>query len=200
VKWAGPEFEVTLDLALSLMASNMSSATRIPTIEKRSWRVRLVAEFENLLIIVSYLWVLLAVLQLHKGMVLAAYGIRYRYSEGMVFALVNAVVLGKFMLIGEALHAGERLQSKPLLYSTLFRTAIFTLILVACHVLEELLVALWHGESVSTIPDLKLVEIISMVLIAFVVLMPFFAFTELRRVVGKTELKSLLLERKFGGR
>lgn len=183
-----------------MLASNLSSPSRVPAVEKRSWRVKLVEEFQNLLVIVAYIWVLLAVFQLHKGMVLAANGISYSYSAGMVFALVNAVVLGKFMLFAEALHAGEGWRSKPLLHSTLFAAAVFAMILVVCHVLEEVLVAAWHGDSVSTIPDAKLVEILSLGLMAFVALIPFFAFRELQRVIGKNELKSLLLQRKLHSR
>ena len=183
-----------------MLASNLSSPSKPPAVDKRTLRVKLVEEFENLLTIVAYLWVLLAVLQLHKAMVLAGHGISYSYSAGMVFALVNAVVLSKFMMTAEALHAGERWQSKPLLYSTLFRAAVIAMILVACHVLEELLVAIWHSESVSTIPDAKLVEILSLGLIAFVALIPLCAFRELQRVIGKNELKSLLLQRKLDSR
>ena len=182
------------------MASNLGSASRVPSVDKGGWRVKLVAEFESMLIIVAYLWVLLTVLQLHKGMVLAANGISYSYSQGMVFALVNAAVLGKFMLIAEALHAGERWQSKSLLYSTLFHSAVFAVILVACHMLEELLKAVWRGEPISRIPDAKLVEVLSLGLMAFVVLIPFFAFRELQRVIGKTELKSLFLQRRLVSR
>ena len=74
-------------------------------LEKHNWKARVAEEFGRFLAIAAYLFVLLAVLQLHRGMILMSYGISYSYSQGMIFALVNALVLGKFMLIGEALHA-----------------------------------------------------------------------------------------------
>ena len=163
-------------------------------LEKHNWKARIAEEFEKLLVIVAYLWVLLVVLQLHRGLILMSYGISYSYSQGMIFALVNSLVLGKFMLIAETLHAGERWQSKTLLYSTLFRSAVFAVILVACHVLEEGLVAVWRGRSFWGGPEMGLSEIFSLGLIGFVVLIPFSAFRELQRVVGKTELKSLFLQ------
>lgn len=163
-------------------------------LEKHNWKAKVIEEFEKLLAIVAYLFVLLVVLQLHRGIILMSYGLSYSYSQGMIFALVNALVLGKFMLIAEALHAGERWQSKTLLYSTLFRSAVFAVILVACHVLEEGLVAVWRGRSFWASSEMNLIEILSLGLIAFVVLIPFFAFRELQRVIGKTELKSLFLQ------
>ena len=163
-------------------------------LEKHNWKARVVEEVEKFLAIAAYLWVLLAVLQLHRGIILMSYGISYSYSQGMIFALVNAFVLGKFMLIAEALHAGERWRLETLLYSTLFRSAVFAVILVACHVLEEGIVAVWRGRSFWGSPEMNLIEILSLGLIAFVVLIPLSAFRELQRVIGKAELKSLFLQ------
>ena len=82
---------------------------------------------------------------------------------------------------------------KPLLYSTLFRSAVLAAILVACHLLEEGIVAVWRGRSFWGGPKLNLIELLSLGLIAFVVLIPFSAFRELQRVIGNAELKSLFL-------
>jgi hypothetical protein len=162
-------------------------------LEKRNWKARVANEFESFLAIAAYLWVLLAVLQLHRGMILMSYGISYSYLEGMMFALVNALVLGKFMLIAEALHAAGRWRIKTLLYSTLFRSAVLAAILVACHLLEEGIVAVWRGRSFWGGPKMNLIGFLSLGLIAFVVLIPFSAFRELQSVIGKAELKSLFL-------
>jgi hypothetical protein len=169
----------------------------MPNPEKRSWKAKLLAEFENLLAIVAYLFVLFAVFQLHTAMILVSRGINYSYSQGIIFALVNALVLGKFMLIAEALHAGKEWQSRALLYSTLFRSVGMAVILVICHLLEEGLVAIWHGRSFFAAPDMNFIEILSLGLVMFVVLIPFFAFRELQRVLGKAELKSLFLQHKI---
>jgi hypothetical protein len=162
-------------------------------LEKRNWKARVADEFARFLAIAGYLWVLLAVLQLHRGMILMGYGISYSYLKGLVFALVNALILGKFMLIAEALHAAGRWRIKTLLYSTLFRSAVLAAILVACHLLEEGIVAVWRGRSFWGGPKMNLIEFLSLGLIAFVVLIPFSAFRELQCVIGKAELKSLFL-------
>jgi len=163
-------------------------------LEKRSWKAKVVEEFRRLFAIVAYVWVLLAVLQLHKGIILARYDMNYSYSEGLIFAFVNAWVLAKFLLIAEALHSRLRWRSKALLYSTLLRSAVLAVILVACYVLEEGLVAIWRGKSFWSTPETNLTEILSFGFIAFVVLLPFAAFRELQRVIGTAELKSLFLQ------
>lgn len=64
--------------------------------------------------------------------------------------LINALVLAKFMLIAEAaklgsLTVGRRLGEGPLVYAILYRSLLFTAVLMAAYVLEELLVGAWHG-------------------------------------------------------
>jgi hypothetical protein len=163
---------------------------------RRNWKELLAREFKRLFFIVLYLWVLLTVFQLHRAIILASHGISFSYQQGLIFALVNALVLGKFMAVAEALHAGERWQGKPLLYSVLFKSAVFSGILLGCHVLERVLVAAWHSTSLGRAFEvLSLVEVLLLGFMVFVVLIPFFAARELIRVLGKERMKSLF----FGG-
>lgn len=163
---------------------------------RQNWKEWLVKEFKNLFVTVVYLSILLTVFQLHRAMILSSHGISYDYGRGLLFAVVNALVLGKFMIIAEALHVGKRWHSRPLLHSILFKSAVFALILLACHLLEGLLVAAWHvGSLALALREQTLKETFSLGVVAFVVLIPFFAAKEMIRVVGKTEMKSLLLSR-----
>jgi len=164
---------------------------------KVNWKSRILDEMRKLMVIVLYLWVMLFVFQLHKTMVLLNEGIYYGYLQGLVFALVNALILGKFMLIAEALHAGERWEHKPLLYSIVFKAAVFSAILLACHLLEESVVKIWHSKTwAAATPDLSagvIGEVFTMTLMAFVTLIPFFAARELARVLGKQKIRELFL-------
>ena len=167
--------------------------------EKRSRKQRLGEELKKLSIVVIYLWVLLTVFSLHRAMILAEYGISYNYLEELGFALVNGWIMAKSMLIAEALHAGEQLHSKPLLHSILFKSAVFSIILMVCHTMEQLVVKIWHERSFpKSLADLSgrtLNDMFSLGLIVFVVLIPFFAAREFSRVLGRGQLKSLLLRR-----
>jgi hypothetical protein len=105
--------------------------------------------------------------------------------------------MGKGILIGQALHAGEPLRKRHLIYSVLHKSAVFALLLLCFDIVEEVIVCLIHGESmVASIPQLGGGELEGKILVgimAFVVSIPFFLFAELERVLGKDSLHSLIL-------
>jgi len=112
------------------------------------------------------------------------------------FAFINAVILAKFMWLGEILHAGKKAAGKALLYSTLWNSVLFAVILMACHLLEEALLKLWHGQSIvdsfsETVADPR--ALFASALLVFVVLIPFFFAKGLIEILGRDEIKRLLL-------
>ena len=165
--------------------------------KKTGWKERLLEELKKLSIIAVYLWVLLSVFVVYRAIILNDYHISD--PEKLGFALINALILAKFILIADAFHAGKKFESLPLLYSILFKSALFSVILMVCHIVEEVLVRMWHGKSfVESLPEVggaALNDIFSLGIIMFVVLIPFFTARELIRVLGKDTLKALLLAR-----
>jgi len=113
--------------------------------EKPGWKKRALNELRKLSITVIYLWILLSVFTLHREIILASYHINYSAKFG--FAFINAVILAKFMWLGEILHVEKKAAGKALLYSTLWNAALFAVILMVCHLVEEALVKVWHGHS-----------------------------------------------------
>jgi len=159
-----------------------------------SWKKRIIDELRKLSITVIYIWVLLSVFTLHREVILANYHINYSAKFG--FAFINAVILAKFMWLGEILHAGKRAAGKALLYSTLWNSVLFAAILMVCHLLEEALLKLWHGQSIAdsfseTVADPR--SMFATALLVFVVLIPFFFAKGLIEILGKDEIKRLLL-------
>jgi hypothetical protein len=139
--------------------------------------------------------VLLTLFTLHREIILANYHINYSAKFG--FAFINAVILAKFMWLGEILHAEKKTARKALLYSTLWNSALFAVILMVCHLLEEALVKVWHGQSFAgsfseTVADPR--DVFATVLLMFVVLIPFFLAKGLIEILGKDEIKRLLLK------
>jgi hypothetical protein len=163
--------------------------------EKPGLKKRALDELRKLSITVIYIWVLLGVFTLHREIVLANYHVNYSAKFG--FAFINAVILAKFMWLGEILHAGKKAAGKALLYSMLWNSALFTVILIVCHLLEEALVKLWHGQSFAasfseTVADAR--DVFATMLLMFVVLIPFFFAKGLIEILGKDEIKRLLLK------
>ncbi|MBV8553366.1 MAG: hypothetical protein JOY54_18870 [Acidobacteriaceae bacterium] len=154
-------------------------------------------ELKEYLVITLYLWVIFVLLELHKSVVL---GERYIDIARQSFAIINALALGKVMLIARDLHLGEVVHDTSLIYPTLLKSALFSLLLAAFKILEDAAVGLYHGRSFSqSIEDLgggTWRGIFSLTAIVFVVLIPFFAFTELERVLGEGRLEQLFFRRR----
>src|SRR6516165_5385489 len=64
-------------------------------------------------------------------------------------ALINALVIAKVILIGEYAHLGKKHESRPLLFSALYKALMFGLLVFAFHLLEEAVKQLLHGEKVG---------------------------------------------------
>jgi VIT1/CCC1 family predicted Fe2+/Mn2+ transporter len=155
-----------------------------------------VEEGRQLLVIFLYLWVLLTLFSLHKAVIFNEDLLTYQ--QGL--ALINALALAKIILIGQKLHLGEPNRDAPVAVPALIKAAIFGLLLVAFHVVEETLIGVFHGktvrEAIPTIGDGSLQAILMTAIIATVGLIPFFAFVELERVLGTDELRTLLFGRR----
>jgi hypothetical protein len=163
--------------------------------EKPGWKKRALDELRKLSISIVYIWALLSVFTLHREIILAKYHINYSAKFG--FAFINAVILAKFMWLGEILHAGKQVAGKALLYSTLWNSALFAVILMVCHLVEEASVKAWHGQSFATsfsetVADPR--DVFATMLFMFVALIPFFFAKGLIEILGKDEIKRLLLK------
>jgi uncharacterized protein (DUF1810 family) len=152
-------------------------------------------ETRELFGIFIYLWVLLSLFSLHKALVLNEESLIYHQG----FALINALALAKVVLVAEFFHVGDKLKNRPLIYPIMFKSAVFAVILLCFHIIEETLIGVLHGktlsQSISNTGGGTLQGILMVGIIMFVVLTPFFAFRELGRAIGKEQLRSLL----FGG-
>lgn len=169
-------------------------ATATTTLKQRAYN-----EFKEFLLIAFYLWVVFALFLLYKSVILNE-SISY-VSRGV--ALVNALVLGKFVLIARALHLGDQADNAPLIYPTLLKAALFSILLACCKILEEAAVGLYHGKSFAqSIADLgggSLKGILTLTLLLFVMLIPFFACGELKRVLGEGKLGQLFFHPRPAG-
>ncbi len=168
---------------------------------KRSLIRRIPDEAKRLAGIFLYLWVLFGLFAIHESLVLAKHGIEYR-AYGLAF--INAWLLAKVVLVAEDLRVARGFEDRPLVYPILYKSIVFTCVLMAFYIVEKALVGLWHGtaiaESVSLIGGGSMAGMLSVAAIVAVALMPFFAFREIGRAIGKRELHELLFTRHVGQR
>jgi hypothetical protein len=117
------------------------------------------------------------------------------FAYGM--ALLNALVLSKIILIGELIHLGERSRNRALLFSTVDKAAVFTVLYLMFHLLEEGVRGSLHREGfLATIHADAFANIgglIARLLFVFFAFIPFFALMETRRVLGVDRFRELFL-------
>jgi hypothetical protein len=167
--------------------------------KKRSVKERAVQELRRFAVLSVYLWIFLSTLEIHRTLVLrgAVSSSELGYRTG--FALVKALVLAKFMLIAETVLVVKTFRNKALVYSILFRSAVYAAILVCMDILEEVIVAMFHGkpaaQGVSEVGGGGVEGIILVGIMAFVLLIPLFAFRAIADAIGEEQMKSLLLKK-----
>ena len=148
--------------------------------------------FTSFLGIAVYLFLLLGILALHEAVVSAKDGIEYHFYG---FAIINALVLGKVILVAEDLHFAEWFRERAPIYSILVKSAAFTILLLVFDIIEEEVVGMikgkTFGESFPHIGDGSPRAMFYMIIIFFIGLIPFFSFREIGRVFGERELRSL---------
>ncbi len=157
---------------------------------------RALHELKEYAIITLYLWVLFVLLGLYKRMLLQENGISLWNQS---FAIVNALIFGKVILIGQALNVGRRLTGFALIWVVVGRSLMFTILLILFHVAEEAIRAWFKGLPLTTsITDFgggTLLGFVTYGAIMFVALIPFFAFREVAQVVGADALWNLFFTR-----
>jgi len=141
----------------------------------------------------AYLWVVFTVFLVHEWIVLSDNHVGFTFYG---LATVNALALGKVMLVAEHFRFADQLKRKPLIYPIVYKTVAFTSLLLVIYVLEMILVGWVGGHGFfASMPALggSLVGTAALWLIFCVALLPFFAFKEFERAVGAEMIWKLLL-------
>lgn len=166
-------------------------------IPRRTVRQVIIEETKKFLAVAAYLWAIFALLVEYKSVILSEANVSIE-TRGL--ALINALALGKIIVIAEAFHLGEMAEDVPLIYPTVLKSALFSILLAGFKILEVGIVGLFHhrpfAESITEIGGGTLKGIICVTLIMFVVLVPFFAYGEVRRVLGQDRLRQLFFQQR----
>ena len=158
----------------------------------RSLKQKAYQQLREYLAITLYLWLVFGLFVLYKSILLSEHGFSLT-AYGM--ALFNALALGKIILVARALRFADYFKEKPLVYPTLLKSVAFALVLGCFKILEEVGVGWYHSksfsESISGIGGGTLGGILALMAILAVLLIPFFAFTELRQILAEDKLVRL---------
>lgn len=167
-------------------------------VQKRSLKDRVIVEVKNFAWIVFYSWVAISLFDIHKVIVLRTQHLESALHFKLGLNLLNAVVLGKVVLLGDTLKLAERFKNRALIYPILFKSACFAVLLVCFEIVEGVVIGILHGKTVAqSIPQmggggLEGKALVGMTL--FVTLIPLFMSTEIRRALGEAEFHSLMFK------
>jgi len=116
------------------------------------------------------------------------------------FALINALVIGKVILIGEMAHFGKELEHRPLYQSAIYKAFMFCLLALPFHFVEEVIKRIIHGGAFgSVLREIRIDTFICRSVVIFSTFIPLFAFRELRRVLGENKFHALLFRSRVAG-
>ena len=160
--------------------------------QKEDLKQKVLHELKEVVILTAYLAFFFCALATYSLFLLGRFHISY-FAYGT--ALINALVIAKVILIGEALHAGTRYEGKTsLLYSASWKASVFGLLVFAFHLLEEMIKNLVHGkDAIGAFHEIRLEVMLSRAVVIFLTFIPLFVFRELQRVIGEHKFMALIL-------
>lgn len=155
-------------------------------------------EAKELLVLFLYLGFFFCALATYSNLLVREYdGISLTYG----FALINALVVAKVILIGDYMHLGKRVEHRSLFVSAIVKSFLFSLLVFAFHVLEEVIKRIVHGADMATASrEMRIDELLGRALVVFCTFIPLFGFRELRRVMGEEEFHALLFRSRETGK
>jgi hypothetical protein len=163
---------------------------------KEVLKQKIVHETREYLFIGTFLACFFVSLTTYRKLVLAEYHIGY-FEYG--WALLQAMILAKVILVGEAMHLGERFRDRPLIFATLWKSFVFALFAAALVTCEHLVHAWLHHEPLGQVFQLsgghgyEMIARFQLMLVAFV---PFFAFREIDGTLPPGKLLDLFFRRR----
>jgi len=161
---------------------------------RNSLKSRLREELGKYLITSAYLYVCFGVLQMYKAALLQDAGVHYL---PLGVAAVKALIVGKFLLIGDAIRARLQQGSGRLVWRIAKRVLWLLLILVLLTIAEELIVGWTHGQSwfemEAEFHRRSMLELVAEVLLMGLILLPLVGAAELSQALGPGVLRRELL-------
>jgi hypothetical protein len=165
--------------------------------EARSLKTKLLHELKEMLVVSLYLAFFFCAVATYRLLLpeppapaLEVYG----------FALVKALVLAKVILLGRMMRVTRVFDNRPLIVPTFYKVALFGAFAFAFEALEHLAGGLIHGRHANEVfrdaIDGRAAEIMARTLVVLAAFVPFFAFTEVSRVVGEGRLREIFLCRR----
>jgi hypothetical protein len=163
-----------------------------------SFKQKAAREFKEYLWISAYLAFFFCALSTYTTVLLRRFDVNEDYLN-YGFAIINALVIGKVILVAQMVHLGRGYEAKPLYQTVLYKSLVFGVVVFAFHFVEEFVKRVIHGKPFGAVwLETRWEDLVARSIIVFCAFIPLFGFMELRRVLGEERLY-LLLRTRGGG-
>ena len=163
---------------------------------KNSLKEKLLEEFKAYWIITLYLWLFLGSFTVYRRLILAETGVAYLHYG---VALIEAMVIAKVVLVGRVFGFSRRFDNEPLWMPVLYKSTVFAALVMVFGVIERLVSGFVHHQGLQgglhEIADVGAYEIAARAIMLTVAFIPFFAFSEIGRVLGRERLGAMFFAR-----
>jgi len=162
---------------------------------KAALKHRVYEATKEFVVMVLYLWLIFSLFAVYRSVILGQDHVEGR-EKGL--ALINALVLAKVMLIAKELHLGDWFDDGPLIIPAVVKSALFSAVLASFKILEEAGTGLYRGktfqQSIAGLGGGTWPGILWLTVLLCVLLIPFFAFSELQSVLGEGNLVKIFFQ------
>lgn len=142
-----------------------------------------------------YIFLFLAALAAYRSILLGEGGAG---TWPLIHCAIEAFVLAKVMLIGNALKLGERFFRRRMFARTITRAVAFTIFALIFSALEELVTGMLRGKAFDELwRELSSVGpklILARAVVLFIFFVPLFAIWEIGRALGEGKLHAMFFE------
>lgn len=161
---------------------------------KKSLKEKVEEEAKAFFPVFLYVWFLLAVLGVHKSIVLS----QAHLVQHQGFAVAKALAFSKVLFLANRLGIWRVFDKMPLITPILIKSLLFGLLLIGMDIAEQaLLEHFWPAHADHDGLDLgNLRTLLSVGLVTFAALIPFFGYRELAKLIGDKELLNVLFVRR----
>lgn len=153
-------------------------------------------EFRLFLLIAAYLAAFFGAFVTYRRLLSREFGISsFHYG----FALIEAMIIAKVILIGKAMGLGRKGDRRALAYKVLRSSLAYGALVAVFAVLEHVVEGLVHGKTLAAsfqaFLDTGVYEILGRALVLFVAFIPFFALWEIGELAGDVRLFDLFFKK-----
>jgi hypothetical protein len=164
---------------------------------KKSFKQKLFHEFREYLVNFVYMAIVFSAIVLYRRLVLAEHGI---YLGDYFAGVIQALIIAKVVMIGAFLRISRKFEHKALIIPVLYKAFLFTIWVMIFNIIEVYIKGLIKTADMAEAfnqlrshADLAWLGSLQLIFFCFI---PFFAFKELSRVMGKEKIIRLFLKNK----